>query len=670
MGSLMSHKTTGLSLNTLIASHAERGSLSAASTPSSAASPTNVSTPSSSISASTPQIAIQPSTATKPPSIVTSGAINRVAMLSAISPSPTPQSQPLSMTTKEWVIPPRPKPGRKPATDTPPTKRKAQNRAAQRAFRERRAARVGELEEQLDEQKEDHDRTVHEMQDRVTHLEAETQTLQSRCQWLESLLDKERQERQAERQEREITRRNWESAEQPSSMLSRNDAIARTQMQQQQANSMRMPHPGQHVQRTQSTVAMEPPATAVPRPMAQSFSISHIISPPEGVDEGPNLGCGGCAANGPCACAEEALQQDSDIPMGCGNCTMNSRCACLEESIRASIAASDLKRPLPPSSPSSSMAPDEKRQRSDSGMAMEIDFTSMFSSRKQKPLAPAQSQLQSQSQPIVSIEPRDSCGFCKDGTYCVCVESMTMQSSSASAPIVQPMGQQTHTPPPSDDDVVPIPMEVTATGAIKLPSFQSLRQARATNATRPNPPPPARASSGGCGPNGPGTCTQCLSDPKSGLFCRSLAANFERNNRESGSGGSTTGGSGGECCGNGGPSGCCKAGKSDADTTTTTTTLPAPAAATVAAAKPRGPNLGVSLSCADAYKTLASHQHFNEAADDIGSWLPKLRAVPIPDNRGYVARGHFAAGRGPIEVEAASIMSVLKDFDVRFGRGQ
>lgn len=53
-------------------------------------------------------------------------------------------------TSKVWVLPPRPKPGRKPSTDTPPTKRKAQNREAQRAFRERRAARVFELEELLD----------------------------------------------------------------------------------------------------------------------------------------------------------------------------------------------------------------------------------------------------------------------------------------------------------------------------------------------------------------------------------------------------------------------------------------------------------------------------------------------------------------------------------------
>lgn len=55
--------------------------------------------------------------------------------------------------SKVWVLPPRPKPGRKPATDVPATKRKAQNREAQRAFRERRAARVAELEEILSDVK-------------------------------------------------------------------------------------------------------------------------------------------------------------------------------------------------------------------------------------------------------------------------------------------------------------------------------------------------------------------------------------------------------------------------------------------------------------------------------------------------------------------------------------
>ncbi|GMM38392.1 hypothetical protein DASC09_057310 [Saccharomycopsis crataegensis] len=56
-------------------------------------------------------------------------------------------------TSKQWVLPPRPKPGRKPSLDTPTTKRKAQNRAAQRAFRERKANKIQELELSLGELK-------------------------------------------------------------------------------------------------------------------------------------------------------------------------------------------------------------------------------------------------------------------------------------------------------------------------------------------------------------------------------------------------------------------------------------------------------------------------------------------------------------------------------------
>jgi hypothetical protein len=76
----------------------------------------------------------------------------------AASPAPTTSSEKTELSTsKVWVLPPRPKPGRKPSVDAPPTKRKAQNRAAQRAFRERRAARVGELEEKLFEMERERD---------------------------------------------------------------------------------------------------------------------------------------------------------------------------------------------------------------------------------------------------------------------------------------------------------------------------------------------------------------------------------------------------------------------------------------------------------------------------------------------------------------------------------
>lgn len=75
---------------------------------------------------------------------------NNAPAVIAMKPASAANSNAIAIqTSKEWVLPPRPKPGRKADTDNAPTKRKAQNREAQRAFRERRAARVGELEQQI-----------------------------------------------------------------------------------------------------------------------------------------------------------------------------------------------------------------------------------------------------------------------------------------------------------------------------------------------------------------------------------------------------------------------------------------------------------------------------------------------------------------------------------------
>lgn len=584
---------------------------------------------------------------------------------------PTPGGGgPLSMTSKEWVIPPRPKPGRKPATDTPPTKRKAQNRAAQRAFRERRAARVGELEDQLEEQKEEHDRVVRELQGRISHFEVEVQTLQSRCRWLEDMLEKEKQARNS-------LRNSWDNMSPQQSILP------------QQSNGYNLQQQQQSTQQTQLAPKVDSVPIAEPRPTAQPFSISQIISPPEEVPQSPlDVTCGSCQSSGPCACADELLQS-SNVLMGCGGCTPEGRCACLEESIRV-LAAADLKRPLPPSSPE--MGPDEKRQRSDAGVESDelaTDFTALFAKKPETtvpdmtPLpAPVQQQQQPQSHPMVSVEMQDSCGFCKDGTYCVCAESMALSAASMTvASVVQQV--QMHTPPPSENDVVPMPMEITATGAVKLPSFGSLN--RASNDAQSKPP----VKIGGCGPGGPGTCAQCLADPKSGLFCRSLAANFERNRQQNGESSSAAPPSG--CCGGGGPGGgCCKTEKPDDDEDVVVpinlnrykniNQLPAPtpsnpfSSSSSSSNNGTASNFGLSIPCAEAYKTIASHRHFEEAADDIGSWLPKLRAVPAnpPPYRGSVSMQQSSTGKAwaPIEVEAASIMAVLKGFDMRFGKGQ
>ncbi|KAI0871225.1 hypothetical protein GGS24DRAFT_492387 [Hypoxylon argillaceum] len=506
-----------------------------------------------------------------------------------------------SITSKEWVIPPRPKPGRKPATDTPPTKRKAQNRAAQRAFRERRAARVGELEEELEEHREEHERVQQQLQHQIESLNAEVESIRSQYGVLKDALEKERAERAAVTNELESLRRRWR--DETSSISSRNGSFMSHHGRVQSFSS-------QH-QTPQSSLANHASAQ---RSSAASFSIPQMVSPPDSSASISHpeassdvAGCGNCTSTGECACVDNVL---TNTTVECGKCSIGTSCACLEAVLNSSAIETDLKRK--PSS-ISTLAPEEKRQKADP-YPNEIDFTAMFSSKKTVS-APAPAPSESFPPAQLPLPPREPCGFCTESSYCMCAEAAASQT-------LPPMGQQVQTPPPSEDDVGPAPMEVTSTGAIKLPSLRSLNR---------NSFQPARKPSG-CGTSGPGTCSQCLSDPKSGLFCRSLAATFAREF------GSTSGG----CCGGGSAgSGCCKSANPPAKTS--------------------NPSMGVSLSCADAYQTLSSHPGFDRATDELESWLPKLRAVPKPAS---------TLGRTALDVETASIMGVLKEFDVRFGRNK
>lgn len=643
------------------------------------------------------RVAIQPAPARKslPTSSLSAASpastthVDKMSMASVISPmpGPPPAQAPISMTTKEWVIPPRPKPGRKPATDTPPTKRKAQNRAAQRAFRERRAARVGELEEQLEAESLEHEKVQQALQDKVRRLEMDAQALQSRCEVLENMLDKERAERSKEVEVlrtrlHEATQQHPRQQSLPSiaSVPQHSHTFAPQPLRHHRPSAPSRLHDGRastsSLNTTSASARVSPTTTHRPA-TTHSFSIAQIISSPEDIEQAPT-GCGNCEPTGPCACAEEAI---NSVNVGCGNCTLGSRCQCLEEVLNGGSHSSPAgdngsrapsangsrqstsrtaKRTIRSISPSST-APEEKRPRGSNATpqaATEIDFTAMFSRKPNQrpaqplpPPAPLAAATVSTPYTIASVDsprPEDRCGFCEDGTYCACAEaaasynnnsnaaptapdttdaSLTLPALNASAftTSVSRANGQTRTPPPSEGDA--IGYEILPDGSVKLPSLRRLQQ------TAPKP-----AASKGCGPNGPGTCAQCLSDPVSGLFCRSLAASFKDK------------GASGGCCGGGGSGGgCCKDKPSNSGNS--------------------GSSLGLSLSCADAYKTLASHKHFPEAADDISTWLPRLKARE-PQVGGTKERGARGNGRAPIEVEAASIMSVLKGFDVRFGRGE
>ncbi|OQV06496.1 hypothetical protein CLAIMM_11053 [Cladophialophora immunda] len=469
----------------------------------------------------------------------------------AASPPSSSTSAPMSLTSREWVVPPRPKPGRKPATDTPPTKRKAQNRAAQRAFRERRAARVGELEEQLKQIEEEHEHeqdilraTVDKLEKEIEHYQTDLAHWVDRCRRLENEL-----------------------------------AAAR------------------------STTSESPPSTST-RDKAPSSDDN--------------------AAN--------------DTSVGCGNCTLETRCQCIDDAFAAmggdAAEARDTnhheKRPLSPSQRDGG----EKRIKIESRETLEIDFTAVYASNA----IPERPRLDNHS-PTSAVA--DPCGFCSDGTPCICAEVAAEQeraqtaASSRSAAAIIPTHTSSRqldqfTPPPSEGDV-----------SMSVPSVL---------------PPPS-----GCGASGPGTCAQCRADPNSTLFCKSLAASRAQSQL------ATTPSSG--CCGAQIPGGsCCRSSTENnvvplprRNRTTRSQAAVIPSYETLAQQSSTNvPKAGVTLTCADAYTTLSRHPAYERAAGDIGEWMPKLHASE-PSNPGM-------AGRPALEIDAANVMAVLRDFDRRFGK--
>ncbi|KKY15918.1 putative bzip transcription factor [Phaeomoniella chlamydospora] len=488
-----------------------------------------------------PQMTRQPSICIKPST-------------SAGSPAPL---TPGSVTSKEWVIPPRPKPGRKPATDTPPTKRKAQNRAAQRAFRERRAARVGELEEQIKLVEDEHEREQNELRDQLSVLSTELEQYKSqmgawveRCNSLEKELTTERSTREALMQDLQT-------------------------LKDRQSATLPVPH------------------------TASNDNHNH------------------------------------EEPLGCGGCSSSSRCECIEAAIDMGTATSPAsKRPHSPHHD----GPEKRVKAEPVDEPMELDFTHAFS-------RPVRSQHQTHE---VVASPRnvaDPCGFCQDGTPCMCAEMAAAENAAAEEkanedlrttriPPIRQLDQ--FTPPPSDGDV-----------SLPLPTPQPTTQA------------------GSCA-NGPGSCAQCRADPNSTLFCKTLAAARARSQ-------------GSEI-----PAGCCGGSKNGQSCCQIQSrTLPLPTRRPHS--NPDRHNIqndiqspssssSLTLTCADAYTTLSRHPNYERAisSPDVVQWMPKLYASPSRQSEANASKAKGPGLKHPpsrpaMEIEVANVMSVLREFDRRFG---
>ena len=185
--------------------------------------------------------------------------------------------------------------------------------------------------------------------------------------------------------------------------------------------------------------------------------------------------------------AEAAAGQKKDDFVGCGNCSIETRCECIEQAFDISNIASGAtgppsKRPHSPASmggikkarPSSAVEVEPEEER-------EIDFTEKFSTKRSAALTSASNNV------LTATTAPDPCGFCQDGTPCICAQMAAEDRRSY------------------NDN--------------KPPTFQS----------NPKPSEPPENS---C-INGPGTCQQCRSDANSKNFCKSLAASLKTTKAQS-----------------------------------------------------------------------------------------------------------------------------------------
>ena len=477
-----------------------------------------------------------------------------------------PASQPASLiTSKKWVVPPRPKPGRKPATDAPPTKRKAQNRAAQRAFRERRAAKVGQLEGSIKEIGKEYERGCEALQLQIARLEADLGAYRSQLLAWQQRCDVLARDRDTERRGREEVERELQTL-----------------------RRAREVH-GQDL----------PPAEAL-----------------------------------------QPSQEAGSEMMDCGNCTSTGRCECFEQSIRlgslptdvAEMIDADQKRPHSPEMDGEG----SKRLQTARGSpkldpdALETDFTAIYSTKAPVPTKASMESTDRVNAFTMADRVDERCGFCEDGTTCVCaldddhVENFNGVDGSTRA-------LSRFTPPPSINDVQP-----------------GHRMADTS-----------RSSGSVACSSRPGTCAQCRADPNSTVFCKVLAAMKSVSNAD-------------ECCASSSAPPC--------ETPSLTARVPPP--------QLEPP----TLSCADTFAELSRHPRYAEASDSFGSWLGHLKTstttltsakspaqpgLVAPDAPGMPAMTQQdqhsrkqIASRTAMEVEAASVMGVLKLFDRRFGRGE
>ncbi|KAI5951673.1 hypothetical protein KGF54_004748 [Candida jiufengensis] len=357
------------------------------------------------------------------------------------------------MTSKEWVLPPRPKPGRKPSIDTPASKRKAQNRAAQRAFRERRATRVQELEQKLMEVEKEKDIKEMALVNTINKLKAENNYLNKN---MEQLRQEMNQFKNSQDQMR-IQMQQQQQQSQPNQ--NRNKQPSKIQ------NNTSQLHQNQQTQTFRNTNNNQPsPMNTSLSPTGSSYSLQQI-SPAPSADSPMNTNISSSqnypnSSNSaltpisnnttPDKLISTTNSNDSVIDSSNFDCGICIKDECLCESVglkdpkptKTNDVEKQLQQQLNSFKPEAPVQLNRKRKaiiNSDIELK-EIDFTKKFAT-KAKPM-PDLNKLKKMStktsSPIKSKpsstdnilnsefnenSPMENCGFCSDDTPCVCREA-------------------------------------------------------------------------------------------------------------------------------------------------------------------------------------------------------------------------------------------------------
>ena len=314
-----------------------------------------------------------------------------------------------------------------------------------------------------------------------------------------------------------------------------------------------------------------------------------------------------------------------EIAMGCGNCSTNSRCDCIEQAFDMENITTDLSNTAPKRAHSPFESPtDPKRYRRNSAIManpdveMEIDFTTKPAPHPTHGTTTFAASISASGHENLMTDP---CGFCSDGTPCICTEMAFGTPTAARENLRTGPSLMQCTPPPSDSDVIrPEGQYSVGSSSVTTPASNTCT-------------------------NGPGTCAQCQADPHSTLFCKSLASTL-RFTLASTTKIPDSADTSVQSCGNPGGGGCCRVSKARDQTN------PGATANTEAAR--------TTVTCADAFTSLSRHPAYERASAQLGEWLPQLHTTTTP------LKGR--EDRTAYEIESASVLGVLRFFDRRFGK--